>query len=43
MAALSALAVLGCGLAVARGDFLFVVLFGASSIVTIIEAIRCLR
>ena len=43
MAALSALAALGCGLAVARGDFLFVVLFGAFSIVAISEAIRRLR
>jgi alkylhydroperoxidase/carboxymuconolactone decarboxylase family protein YurZ len=35
LAALSALAALGCGLAAAQGDFLFVALFGAASIVTI--------
>jgi len=43
LAALSALAALGCGLAAAQGDLLFVALFGAASIVTIIEAIRRLR
>jgi alkylhydroperoxidase/carboxymuconolactone decarboxylase family protein YurZ len=43
LAALSALAALGSGLAVAQGDFMFVALFGAASIVTIIEAIRRLR
>jgi hypothetical protein len=43
LAALSALAALGSGLAVAKGDFLFVALFGAASIVTIIEAIQRLR
>ena len=36
---LSALAALGCGLAAAQGDFLFVALFGAASIVTIIEVV----
>ena len=40
LAALSALAALGCGLAVAQGDFVFVALFGAASIVTIIEVVR---
>ena len=39
LAALSALAALGCGLAVAQGDFVFVALFGAASIVTIIEVV----
>ena len=43
LAALSALAALGCGLAVGQGDLLFVALFGAASILTIIEAIRRLR
>jgi hypothetical protein len=43
LAALSALAALGCGLAAAQGDFLFVVVFAATSIVTIIAAIRRLR
>jgi len=43
LAALSALAALGCGLAAGQGDFLFVVLFGAASVVTIIEAILRLR
>jgi hypothetical protein len=43
LAALSALAALGSGLAVAQGDFLFVALFGAASIVTIIEAMQRLR
>src|SRR5262245_61353452 len=43
LAALSALAALGCGLAAGQGDLLFVALFGAASIVTIIEAIRRLR
>ena len=36
---LSALAALGCGLAAAQGDFLFVALFGAASTVTIIEVV----
>ena len=43
LAALPALAALGCGLAAGQGDFLFVVLFGAASVVTIIEAILRLR
>jgi hypothetical protein len=43
LAALSALAALGCGLAAAQGDLLFVAVFGAASIITIIEAIRRLR
>jgi alkylhydroperoxidase/carboxymuconolactone decarboxylase family protein YurZ len=43
LAALSALAALGCGLAAAQGDFVFVALFGVASIVTIIEVIRRLR
>jgi hypothetical protein len=40
LAALSALAALGCGLAATQGDLLFVTVFGAASVVTIIEAIR---
>jgi len=43
LAALSALAALGCGLAAGHGDLLFVALFGATSVVAIIEAIRRLR
>jgi alkylhydroperoxidase/carboxymuconolactone decarboxylase family protein YurZ len=43
LAALSALAAVGCGLAAAQGDLLFVAIFGAASIVTIIEAIRRLQ
>jgi hypothetical protein len=43
VAALSALSALGCGLAVARGDLLFVAIFGAACAVTIIEAIRRLQ
>ena len=43
LAALSALAALGCGLATAQGDLLFVALFAATSVVAIIEAIRRLR
>jgi hypothetical protein len=43
LAALSALAALGCGLAAAQGDFLFAVIFAAASIFTFIEAIRRLR
>ena len=39
LAALSALAALGCGLAVAQGDFVFAALFGAASVVTIIEVV----
>jgi len=38
--ALAALAAFGCGLALARGDFLFVAVFVAASAVTISEAIR---
>jgi len=41
--ALSALAGLGCGLAAVQGDLLFVALFGAASVVTIVETIRRLR
>ena len=40
---LSALAALGCGLAAVQGDFVFVALFGAASVVAIIEAIRRLQ
>jgi alkylhydroperoxidase/carboxymuconolactone decarboxylase family protein YurZ len=43
LAALSALAAVGCGLVAAQGDVLFVAIFGAASVVTIIEAIRRLR
>ena len=43
LAALSALAALGFGLAAAQGDLLFVAIFGAACAVTIIEAIRRLR
>jgi len=43
LAELSALAALGCGLATAQGDLWFVVIFGAASVVTIIESIRRLR
>jgi hypothetical protein len=43
LAELSALAALACGLATAQGDLWFVVIFGAASVVTIIEAIRRLR
>jgi hypothetical protein len=43
LAALSALAGFGCGLAAVQGDLLFVALFGAASVVTIIEVIRGLR
>ena len=43
LAALSALAALGCGLAAAQGDLLFVALFGAASTVAITEMIRRLR
>ena len=38
LAALSALAALGCGLAAAQGDFLFAAIFAAASILTIIVA-----
>jgi hypothetical protein len=37
---LSALPALGCGLAAAQGDLLFVAIFGAACAMTIIEAIR---
>ena len=37
---LSALAALGCGLALSQSDLLFVAIFGAACAVTIIEAIR---
>jgi len=40
LAALSALAVFGCGLAAAQGELLFVAIFGAACAMTIIEAIR---
>jgi len=43
LAALAALAALGCGLAAVQGDLLFVAIFGAASVVTIIEAIRRLQ
>jgi hypothetical protein len=43
LAALSALAGLGCGLAAVQGDLLFVALFGAASVVAIVETIRRLR
>ena len=43
LAALSALSALGCGLAAAQGDFVFVAIFGAACALTIIEAIRRLR
>jgi hypothetical protein len=39
LAALSALAAFGCGLAAGQGDFLFVAIFGAACAMTIIEAI----
>jgi hypothetical protein len=41
--ALSLLAGLGCGLALVRGDLLFVAVFGLASAMTIVEAIRRLR
>jgi hypothetical protein len=43
LAALSALAALACGLAATQNDLLFVALFGAASVVAIVEAIRRLR
>jgi hypothetical protein len=43
LAALSALAALGCGLAAAQGDLLFAAIFGAACAMTLIEAIRRLR
>ena len=43
LAALSALAALGCGLAAAHGDFVFAAIFGVASIVTVVGMIRPLR
>jgi len=43
LAALSALAGLGCGLAAVQGDLLFVALFASASVVAIVETIRRLR
>jgi len=40
LAALSALAALGRGLAAGQGDLLFLAIFGAASVVTIIEVVR---
>ncbi len=40
LAALSALAAVGCGLAAAQGDLWFVTVFGAASVVTMIEVVR---
>jgi alkylhydroperoxidase/carboxymuconolactone decarboxylase family protein YurZ len=40
LAALSALAALGCGLAAGQGELLFLAIFGAASVVTIIEVVR---
>ena len=40
LVALSALAALGCGLAAGQGDLLFLAIFGAASVVTIIEMVR---
>jgi hypothetical protein len=40
LAALSALAAVGCGLAAAQGDLWFVTVFGATSVVTMIEVVR---
>jgi hypothetical protein len=40
LVALAALAAFRCGLALARGDLLFLIIFGAASAVTIIEAVR---
>jgi hypothetical protein len=40
LAALSGLAAVGCGLAVAQGDLWFVTVFGAARVVTIIEMVR---
>jgi alkylhydroperoxidase/carboxymuconolactone decarboxylase family protein YurZ len=40
LAVLSALAALGCGLAAAQVDLWFVTVFGAASVVTIIEVVR---
>jgi len=43
LVALSALAALACGLAATQDDQLFVAIFGAASLVSIVEAIRRLR
>jgi alkylhydroperoxidase/carboxymuconolactone decarboxylase family protein YurZ len=43
LAALSALAALGCGVAAVQGDLLFVAIFRAACAVTIIEAVRRLQ
>ena len=43
LSVLSALASLGFGLAAAQDDLWFVAIFGATSVVTIIEVIRGLR
>jgi hypothetical protein len=43
LAALSALAALGCGLAAVQGDLLFVAIFGVACVVSIIEAVRRLQ
>ena len=40
LAALSALAAVGCGLAAAQGDLWFVTVFAAASVVTMIEVVR---
>jgi hypothetical protein len=40
LALLSALAALGCGLAAVQGDLWFVTVFGAASVVTMIEVVR---
>jgi len=40
---LAVLGTLGCGIALARGDFLFAAIFAAASALTIIEALRRLR
>ena len=37
---LAALAAFGCGLALAQSDLLFLAIFAAASVVTIIEAVR---
>ena len=43
MLALAALAAFGFGMALAHGDFLFVVIFAAVSVFIIVEALRRLR
>jgi hypothetical protein len=40
LAALSTLTAVGCGLAAAQGDLWFATVFGAASVVTIIEVVR---